>query len=287
MKKLKIVLPIAMVLAIFAALTLVIHLNSDKLFVFFEETGWFLKKREIKTVVPGALDEYSVDELESDPRVSFDRSLMLINTEYMLDDSFTAQVEEYKDTDVYMDSAMISSYFELSSAVKEKFNKKLYVSSDFRDYEEQNALYLEDPLTATVPGASEHQTGLALDVYVAYFAGDGFIKSPEGRFVDSECWQYGFIVRYPSFGEDMTGIRFEPWHIRYVGKPHAEIIYNNQLTLEEYILSMEIDAWYEAEGYLICRQALSEQGTLTLPEGFKSCTVSPDNTGYYIVTVEK
>ena len=66
----------------------------------------------------------------------------------------------------------------LSAAVKDQTGNKLYVSSDFRTAEEQQVLYDEDPLTATLPGASEHQTGLALDVYVAYYAGDAFIKSP-------------------------------------------------------------------------------------------------------------
>ena len=185
-----------------------------------------------------------------------------------------------------MNSCVLESYSLLSSVIRERFDEKLYVSSDFRTYEEQQELYKEDPLTATVPGASEHQTGLAVDVYVAYYAGEAFIKSPAGRFVNAECHKYGFIIRYPSYGEEITGIRFEPWHLRYVGMPHAEIIYQNRLTLEEYILSMEIGTWYEAEGYLICRQETVD-GCLSLPENFTSCTISPDNTGYYIVTALK
>ena len=182
---------------------------------------------------------------------------------------------------------MLEAYAALSASVAEKYGKKLYVSSDFRSAEEQEQLYLEDPLTATEVGASEHQSGLALDVYVAKYAGDSFIKSKAGRYVNSNCYQYGFIIRYPSFGEESTGIRFEPWHIRYVGFPHAEVIYNNQMTLEEYILSLQVGEWYDVSGYLICRQALGESGEILLPETFKECVICPDNTGYYIVTVQK
>ena len=286
MKKIKKILPFAVVLAIFVAVTLAIHLCSDKLFLFIEENGVFLERAELNEIfLPDDGVECYISRLKDDPRVTFDQSLMLINTEYPLDKSFEPNVEEYKDTDVYMNACMIDAYASLSAAVAKEFDTKLYVSDDFRTQNEQEQLYLEMPDTATAPGASEHQAGLALDVYVAYFSGNSFIKSPAGRFVNGECWKYGFIIRYPSFGEDVTGIRFEPWHIRYVGAPHAELIYNNRLTLEEYVISMEIGQWYEYDGYLICRQALSEQGSLMLPNCFESATVSPDNMGYYIVTV--
>lgn len=284
--KIKKLLPIAIALLLFAALSLLIYLNSHVFFVWLEDSGIFLDPVEMPIADGVKLDKVAISELEKNEKVTFDQSMMLVNTEFMLSESFVPDVAEYKDTDVFMSRCMLEAYAALSADIIEKFDQKLYVSSDLRSAEEQEQLYLDDPLTATKPGASEHQTGLALDVYVAYFAGDGFIKSPVGRFVNTECWKYGFIIRYPSFGEDETGIRFEPWHIRYVGQPHAKLIYNNHLTLEEYILSLEIDRWYEVDGYLFCRQSATN-GELTLPESFKSCTVSPDNTGYYIVTVEK
>jgi D-alanyl-D-alanine carboxypeptidase len=281
------ILPVAAVVTVFFAATLGIHYNQRELFVFFEKHGMFSSPVYVSVYKSESeMREYALADLKKDSRVSFDQSLMLVNTEYMLDDGFVPHISEYKDTDVYMNHCMLEAYASLSAAVSEEFGEKLYVSDDFRTAKEQEQLYIDMPDTATKAGASEHQTGLALDVYAAYFAGDAFIKSPIGRFVNSECYKYGFIIRYPSFGEDVTGIRFEPWHIRYVGHPHAKIIYNNHLTLEEYILSIEIGRWYEVDGYLFCRQAAVD-GELTLPEGFKSCTVSPDNTGYYIVTVEK
>lgn len=282
-KLLAIILSVAVILALIAVL---LSLNWHRIFLFAEENGIFCNPIEISDI--SELDTYmlSIDEIKNDGRISIDQSLMLINKEFLLPNDFAPEVSEYKTTTVYMNDCMISAYAEMSADISKRFGKKLYVSSDFRSAEEQAQLYLDDPLTATMVGASEHQSGLALDVYVAYFSGDGFIKSPIGRFVNRYCHRYGFIIRYPSFGEEITAIRFEPWHIRYVGQPHASIIYNNHLTLEEYILSMEIGVWKMADGYLISRQGIDENGRLELPKNFESCTISPDNTGYYIITVK-
>lgn len=90
-----------------------------------------------------------------------------------------------------------------------------------------------------VPGCSEHQTGLAIDLGLRQEHID-FIR-PE--FPDTGiCGEfrrlaadYGFILRYPAGKEQVTGIGHEPWHFRYVGIPHARIMTENGLTLEEYI----------------------------------------------------
>jgi D-alanyl-D-alanine carboxypeptidase len=273
------------VLLISCSLMLAVYLNTHNLFVMLENIGIFRDEIELDQVSePDGSARYSIDDIISMDNVTFDQSLMLINTEYILSDDFVPDIAEYKSTDVYMSKSMLSAYASLSADISEKFGTKLYVSSDFRSAEEQSELYAADPNTATLPGASEHQSGLALDVYVAKYAGDGFIKSPAGRFVNAYCHNYGFIIRYPSYGEDVTKIRFEPWHIRYVGQPHARIIYENQLTLEEYILSLNIGEWYSAEGYMISRQSTAEG--LMLPKNFESCVISPDNTGCYIVTVK-
>lgn len=285
-KKLLAMLPVAITCVICCALMLLVYLTQDKTFVFIENSGLFRDKVTLKEVDPPKTEPLTLSQIQSNDNIIFDQSLMLINTEYVLDDGFVPFVGEYKDTEVYINLCAIDAFAALSGAVKDRFGQKLYVSSDLRGYEEQKELYEKDPYTATLPGASEHQSGLALDVYAARFAGDGFLKSPIGRFVNSHCHEYGFIIRYPSYGEDVTGIRFEPWHIRYVGQPHAKIIYGSMLTLEEYILSLEDGKWYSCEDYLISRQ-FPNDGTLRIPESFETCTISPDNTGAYIITVKK
>ena len=234
----------------------------------------------------GTMEEYTLADMRENELFQFDQSLLLVNTDYMLAEDFMAEIAEYKDTGVVMNACILNAYEALTGAVKAKTGDKLYISSGIRDRARQQELYEEDPKTATVPGASEHETGLCLDVYVAYFAGDGFLKSEAGQFVNSYCDEYGFIIRYPSYGEKETGIRFEPWHIRYVGFPHSEIIYNNRLTLEGYIFSLEEGECYEANGYLITRQRPTD-GKVQVPAGCESYTVSPDNTGCYIITGKK
>ena len=80
------------------------------------------------------------------------------------------------------------------------------------------------------PGYSEHESGLAVDINSA----DGNSWELYG-WLQSNCYRYGFIVRYPDGKEDITGIQYEPWHLRYVGQEVAEYIYQNNLTLEEYV----------------------------------------------------
>jgi len=230
--------------------------------------------------------EYSLTELQGMEQVRFNQSMMLINTEYMLPEDFVAETGEYRDSGVEMNACITVAYGELSDAVKENTGDSLFVSSGIRDKAHQQRLYEEQPDTATIPGASEHETGLCMDVYVAYYSGDSFINSEAGKFVNEHCDEYGFIIRYPAYGEEETGIRFEPWHIRYVGFPHSEIIYKNNLTLEEYIFSLEEDVCYEADGYLILRQK-EKDGKLQLPADCKEYIVSFDNTGCYIITGKK
>ncbi|NLZ45954.1 MAG: M15 family metallopeptidase, partial [Clostridiales bacterium] len=87
---------------------------------------------------------------------------------------------------------------------------------------------------------------------------------------------------YPEHGTDITGISFEPWHIRYVDLPHSKIIANNKLTLEEYIDTMEIGKFYECDGYIYIRQKMDDE--ILVPLNCREYVISPDNTGCYIIT---
>ncbi len=275
------------VIALVIGGAVVLHFKPHYLYILGEKIGVNCNRVEMNTVVPDNMNRFTLSELKANERVKFDQSAMLINTEYLLQEDFVPSISQYKDTDVQINDCLHEAFEKLTLAVNEKTGSKLFVSSAYRTEEEQQELYDEDPLTANIPGASEHQTGLALDVYVQYNAGLGFIKTAAGQFVNSNCWEYGFIIRYPSYGKSETGMRFEPWHIRYVGEPHAKIIYNNHLTLEEYILSLEDGVWYEVDNYLISRQKTAADDTLILPDSYSNAVISPDNTGSYIVTVTR
>ena len=248
-------------------------------------TGIGVKKISVKETKE-TMDGYTLTELKEMEQVCFNQSLMLINTNYMLPEDFEAEIAEYRSTGVNMNACITMAYGELSDKVKAVTGDTLFISSGIRDKEQQQKLYEEQPETATIPGASEHETGLCMDVYVAYYAGNNFINSESGRFVNDHCSEYGFIIRYPSYGEKETGIVFEPWHIRYVGLPHSRIIYSNRITLEEYIFSLKEGTCYEADGYLITRQR-PQDGKVQVPADCEEYVVSPDNTGCYIITGKK
>ena len=93
----------------------------------------------------------------------------------------------------------------------------------------------------TVPGASEHQLGLALDIVSnTYTALDqGFGNTDAGKWLYEHSREYGFILRYPKDKEYITGIDFEPWHFRYVGIEAATVIMDEGITLEEFVERLE------------------------------------------------
>ena len=115
------------------------------------------------------------------------------------------------------------------------------INSAYRSYEEQEKLY-NDYLKlygksyvnkyVAVPGYSEHQTGLALDL--ESLDCDIFKNSKEYRWIKNNAYKYGFILRYQEGKENITGYNAEEWHIRYVGRKAAEYIYKNNITFEEY-----------------------------------------------------
>ncbi len=287
-KKTKVViLTLSCLLAVALAVGVLLGRNPHWLYIAGETLGVRCRKVAVKEAGPGKTEGRIPTAWGEDPRVTLDQSLLLVNEGYPLPEDFSPALTFYRDTEVPINECAEEAYGRLSEAVEKETGSRLFVSSSFREEEEQKELYEKDPSTANRPGASEHQTGLGLDVYVRYYAGFGFIKSEAGRFVNSHCWEYGFIIRYPSFGKKETGMKYEPWHIRYVGEPHAKIIYNNRLTLEEYLAGFEPGVWYEAEGYLLSRQEPDGEGRIFLPEEFSEAVISPDNTGAFLVTVKK
>ena len=118
----------------------------------------------------------------------------------------------------------------------------LKVISGYRSYSRQSTIYNNyvskdgrakaDTYSARA-GHSEHQTGLAADINSL---STSFINTKEGKWLNDNCYKYGFIIRYPKGKNDITGYMYEPWHIRYVGVDLATKLYNsgNWITIEEY-----------------------------------------------------
>ena len=223
----------------------------------------------------------SLEEFLGYDNVSVNESMFLVNQKHKLNENYTPQTVYHQERAVEMNVCAKDSFDELSKALYDETGETLFISSAYRDYEKQKEIKKEEGKTAQEAGCSEHQTGLALDVFVKNFAGENFIKSPSGQFVNKNCGNYGFILRYPIFGEKDTGISFEPWHLRYVGFPHSKIINESKMTLEDYIDFLEIGKFYTYENYLITRQNTKN---IFVPKNFGSAVVSEDNTGAIIIT---
>lgn len=209
-------------------------------------------------------------------------SLMLINEKYIIPNDYEPKLTDLGG--VSISSCAEAAYLDIKTAIKENFNNSLYIMSAHRTVEDQIEIKKSEGEYAASENSSEHLSGLAIDVYVKYHAGMGFLDCDEGQFVNSFCQNYGFIIRYPYYGEDITGIPYEPWHIRYVGLPHSAIITNSKITLEEYIESLIPGNFYSYENYIISRQPIDE--SVMIPKNAFEITISPDNTGYYIVTAK-
>lgn len=157
-----------------------------------------------------------------------------------------------------IDSRIYKEYIELEEAAK-KAGFELTVISAYRSVEDQRTVVEQDVSEylaqgysekeaeklamryLTVPGQSEHHTGLAIDVLDVEWYNQGnmldeaFGETEAGKWLAENVCHYGFVIRYEKGKESITGINYEPWHIRYVGKENAEYMYDNQLVLEEYI----------------------------------------------------
>lgn len=96
--------------------------------------------------------------------------------------------------------------------------------------------YKEASQAVTVPGASEHQIGLAFDIISDDYStlDEGFENTSEGKWLRDNSYRYGFVLRYMKGKEDITGIEYEPWHYRYVGVKAATIMHEQGITLEEF-----------------------------------------------------
>lgn len=133
--------------------------------------------------------------------------------------------------------------FESLSKAASKEDLKIIAMSSYRSYEYQVDLYNRyakqdgkekaDTYSGR-PGHSEHQTGLAVDVYNGKTDYTNFEKTKEFKWMNSHAHEYGFILRFPKEKENETGYEYESWHYRYVGEEIATYIKENNISFEEY-----------------------------------------------------
>ena len=138
-------------------------------------------------------------------------------------------------SEIYLTRETYTAAQEMFAAAEAEDVNGFIITSGYRSWERQEEIYQEsEPGLAQKPGCSEHQTGLSFDV-TAENSGDGFESTLQYAWLISNCWKYGFIQRYPANKANITGISYEPWHYRYVGKEAAKAIVESGLTLEEFV----------------------------------------------------
>ena len=179
---------------------------------------------------------------------------ILVNKQNKIKESYLKKVElintkDINNKDVLIEKETYENYLKLKDFLKEK-NIEIGISSAYRSIEDQEKIYNEflekygEKYTKThvaVPYTSEHHTGLCLDINVKVngcFPKDNYELEEQKEYYESiykYLKDFGFILRYPKGKENITGVLYEPWHIRYVGVVPASIIMNNNWTLEEYL----------------------------------------------------
>lgn len=189
--------------------------------------------------------------------------LWLVNQTNRLDAAYIPpQLVEYKGHQMH--PAVLEAFEQMLAAMREEGAGTVYIQSAYRSYSRQQFLFRNkvnqfrslgyDEAAAIErtarslahPGASEHQTGLAIDVTQNGRLTQAFGDTRAGKWIAENCHRFGFIVRYPKDKTAITGIIYEPWHLRYVGNPHASFMKEQNLCLEEY---MDYLATYKLYAY--------------------------------------
>ena len=165
---------------------------------------------------------------------------------YLTEDYVPENLENINSSYALSNMKMVSeakNAFENLSKDASKQNLKVIAMSTYRSYEYQVDLYNRYVKTdgkeaadtySGRPGNSEHQTGLAVDVYNVKESYTNFEKTKEYTWMQDNAYKYGFILRFPKDKENETGYEFESWHYRYVGLEAAKYIKEHNISFEEY-----------------------------------------------------
>ena len=157
--------------------------------------------------------------------------LVNVDGSYCMQDGVMLKSEAYEHLKQMFEAAREEDYY-------------FYISTAYRSYDFQKALYdsylLKDSAEvvdsySSRPGFSDHQTGLACDIGMPGYKFEMFTDTDECRWLHENAYKYGFILRYPEGKENITKYKYESWHFRYVGVEVSTYIYENNITLEEYV----------------------------------------------------
>ena len=219
--------------------------NIDRYIAYKEENPDLDIKKVIINVNIG-LDKKVYDDAV--PATNLNKNNVLVNKYNYLDKDYVPKNLE-KISTVYALSNMklvenAKEAYEEMAKDASKSKLKLVILSSYRSYDYQVDLYNRyakkdgkekaDTYSGR-PGFSEHQTGLAFDIYNGKTTYTKFESTKEFDWMQENAYKYGFILRFPKEKELETGYQYESWHYRYVGKDIAKEIYDKDICFEEYM----------------------------------------------------
>ncbi|WP_404321967.1 VanY-A/VanY-F/VanY-M family D-Ala-D-Ala carboxypeptidase [Cytobacillus firmus] len=189
-------------------------------------------------------------------------------------------------SEIYLSEDVEREFSEMIAAAEKEGVRNFSITSGFRGFEEQSVLYQEVGSDYALPaGYSEHNLGLSLDVGSTQMK---MADAPEGKWIEENAWKYGFILRYPKDKTDVTGIQYEPWHIRYVGLPHSAIMKEKNFALEEYLEFLkeekQISVSMNGKTYTITFYPIPQTRAINVPDD-SNYEISGNNMDGVFVTV--
>lgn len=246
------------------------------------------------------VDRGALEEIQKEIKVEqiYQGNLLLVNGEHpVLQESIKSDIINLSAiSELTQGYVLLGTDIHLSEEIAHKFSKMIAVAekeglqyfaitSGFRDFNEQSILFENmGPDYALPPGYSEHNLGLSLDVGSTQMR---MADAPEGKWIEDNSWKYGFILRYPKDKVGITGIQYEPWHIRYVGFPHSAIMKEKNFVLEEYLEYLKkeknISATVNGQKYEISYFPVSENTKIPVPANLYY-EISGNNIDGVIVT---
>lgn len=181
--------------------------------------------------------------------------LILTNAQYPIPEDYLPVLKEVPGQGQSVDERIYEPLMEMLSDMKEQGLSPV-VCSGYRTLDKQEMLFnwkvsayvkqgysMEEAnqmarRLLSIPGSGEHCLGLAVDIYCESYQKleAGFADTKEGKWLREHCWDYGFILRYDRGKEELTGIDYEPWHFRYVGKAAAQYLKETGMCLEEFYI---------------------------------------------------
>lgn len=195
------------------------------------------------TGLPDVIDTISRD---NGGRLVLVNKLHAVSPDYYPTDMVPVDGSLSTNQGLYFKREAYDAYLKMLGDAKEA-GLSFCICSTYRSYELQKTLYNNSLARngaaytytySAYPGRSEHHTGWAVDITSAsmgYGLSQNFIDYPEGLWINNNCSEYGFIIRYPKGKTHITGYAYEPWHLRYVGIDAAKEITARGITLEEYL----------------------------------------------------